>query len=171
MGENGGIEDDAYITDPQSFPQRYGSRDIPTVLSYVWNRNDNQTYYLTHRYNIGFDRDAELPDSLKPVMPADHELLKTRIDNDSLRQAIMTDTLRLSVVLDSLTLQWVQEQVAPQEFVPVTSFVHTLNIRRLQHYNYVRSSLPDGYLSHAPYYRTSYSSFEEIGRASCRERV
>ena len=69
IGENGGIEDDRYITDPQSFPQRYGSKDIPTVLSSVWNRNDQQTYYLTHRYNLGMYRDVVLPDSLTSVGP------------------------------------------------------------------------------------------------------
>lgn len=161
MGENGGIENDAYITDPQSFPQSYGSRDIPTVLSSVWNRNDNQTYYLTHRYNLGFYRDAEVPDSLKPVMPSDNELLKARIDNDSLRTVISADTIRLQLVMDSLKQQWLSEQVTPQDFIPVSSIVHTLNIRNLSHSNYIRSGLPTDYLSHAPYYRTSYDDFND----------
>ena len=66
LGENGGIEDDNYITHPEDFTRSFGSRDIPTNLSENWNRNEDQTYYLTHRYNVGFYKDAELPDSLKP---------------------------------------------------------------------------------------------------------
>ncbi len=76
MGENGGIENDDYITHPEDFTRSYGSRDIPTILSENWNRNEDQTYYLTHRYNLGFYKGIELPDSLRPVMPADSVLLK-----------------------------------------------------------------------------------------------
>ncbi len=165
MGENGGVENDLYITDPQSFPQKYGTRDIPTVLSSVWNRNDHQTYFLTHRYNIGFYRDLEVPDSLKPVIPKDIELLEERIVNDSLRQVITQDTARLAIVIDSLRTLWQSEQVIPQEFIPVTSFVHTFNLRCLMHNNYVRSGLPTDYLSHDPYYRSSYANFSDETRA------
>lgn len=84
MGENGGIENDDYITHPEDFTRSYGSRDIPTILSENWNRNEDQTYYLTHRYNLGFYKDIELPDSLRPVMPADSVLLK------GLRDSLLT---------------------------------------------------------------------------------
>ncbi|MCR5181367.1 MAG: putative porin [Bacteroidaceae bacterium] len=165
MGENGGIEDETYITNPQSFPQSYSSRDIPTVLSDVYNRNDQQTYYLTHRYSLGIYHDLEVPDSLKPVMPQDQELLM-RIKSDSLRDVIKADTLLLSATLDSLKTQWQNEQVTPQEFIPVTSFIHTLHIKRLTHNNYVRNSgIPSTYLTHDPYYRSSYSSFSDETKA------
>lgn len=161
MGENGGIDNDLYITNPQSFPRSYGSRDIPTVLSSVWNRNDHQTYYLTHRYNIGFYNDIEQPDSLKPKVPTDKELLTERIHNDSLLQLIMADTVRMATVVDSLHQQWTSEQVTPQEFVPVTSIVHTFNMRHMLHNTFVRNGLPRNYLSHDPYYRSSYQSFDD----------
>ena len=35
--ENGGIEDDAYITNPESFPTKYGTEDMPTNLSKTYN--------------------------------------------------------------------------------------------------------------------------------------
>jgi len=160
MSENGGIENDEYITNPQSFPQRYGSRDIPTRLSNVFNNNDYHTYYLNQRYNVGFYRDLEVPDSLKPVMPGDNDLL-LRIKSDSLRDVIKADTLRLAVALDSLRLQWQNEQVTPQEFIPVTSFIHTLHIDNLIHNNTVRSGVPDTYFSHTPFYRSSYNAFQD----------
>ena len=164
MGENGGIDKEEYITNPQSFPQKYSTRDIPTALANVFNRNDQQTYYLTHRYNIGIYHDLEVPDSLKPVMPKDDELLK-RIDSDSLRQVIKADTLRLAATLDSLKLQWQNEQVIPQEFIPVTSLVHTLHVKRLLHDNYVRNSGAANYFSHDPYYRSSYDDFIDETKA------
>jgi hypothetical protein len=56
MAENGGIENDLYITNPEELGNSYNSTDIPTVLDKTWNRNDNRTLFLTHRYNIGFHR-------------------------------------------------------------------------------------------------------------------
>mgnify|MGYP004443575533 CR=1 FL=1 len=62
--ENGGIENDDYITNPESFDRDFTSAEIPTRLTSNWNRNDDQTYYLSHRYNMGYYRDVELPDSI-----------------------------------------------------------------------------------------------------------
>lgn len=169
MYENGGIEDDRYITDPESFPRSVKSRDIPTVLSSVWNRNDQQTYFLTHRYNLGLYRDLEVPDSLKPKMPSDSELMQ-RIKSDSLRSVIKADTLRLATTLDSLRQQWQGEQVTPQEFIPVTSFIHTAKFKRLSHDNIVHTGgIPDNYFSHDPHIRSSYSAFtDQIGIISLK---
>lgn len=156
--ENGGITDDAYITNPSSFPRSFASTDIPTNLSAVYNRNDHQTTYLTHRYNLGFFREIEIPDSLKPVLPDAGELL-LRIPSDSLRAEIQADSTRLALTLDSLRTQWESEQVPPREFVPVTSFVHTFHMKRLTHDNYNRSTLATDYFGHLPYIGTSYGRF------------
>ncbi len=164
MAENGGIEDDNYITNPQSFPRSFKSTDIPTVLSNLWNRNDHQTVFLTHRYNMGVYRDVEVPDSLKPQIPKDDELL-SRLKSDSLVAAIKADTLRLHATLDSLRLQWEIEQTPPREFIPVTSIVHTAHFKRLMHVNYSRSTLPDDYFDHDPYIRSSYGNYEDETRA------
>lgn len=164
MGENGGITEDKYITDPESFPRKVSSRDIPTVLSSIWNRNDQQTYYLTHHLNAGRYREIEVPDSLKPVMPSESELF-TRIKNDSLRDVIKEDSVRYALVIDSLKQQWSIEQIAPREFIPITSFIHTLNVQRLTHDNYSRGQISSNYFSHAPYYRTEYGSFTDETRA------
>ncbi|MDE5981121.1 MAG: putative porin, partial [Bacteroidaceae bacterium] len=134
MGENGGLESDIYITDPQSLPQRYGSRDIPTALTETWNRNDGETYFLTHRYRMGFYREVEVPDSLKPQMPPDYELLDEL--PDSLLQAIDTDTLLRRQLVDSLRLQWQNAQVPPREFVPVSLVNHSFRARTMRHRYY-----------------------------------
>ena len=148
MAENGGIESDAYILDPQSLPGRYGSKDIPTLLAETWNRNENQDAFLTHRYNLGFYRDVELPDSLRPKEPTDSELLDQL--TDSLRTLLAADTLRRVVVLDSLRAKWAAEQIVPQEFVPVSSIIHTLRINNLRHTYYAHET-PDTYYTNHYY--------------------
>lgn len=173
MAENGGIEDDAYIRDPQSFPRKYGSKDIPTLLSDTWNRNKGQEAFLTHRYNLGFYRDIELPDSLRPVMPGDKELLSAL--RDSLQKVLETDTLQRTFVLDSLRNKWASSQIIPQEFVPVSSIIHTLRINNLQHTYYAHWTPENYYTNH--YYgdmnavrdRTKALSIENIVGLAMRE--
>ncbi len=134
MGENGGLEKDEYITDPQSLPQRYGSRDIPTNLAQTWNRNDGETYFLTHRYRMGFYREIAVPDSLKPKMPKDYELLAEL--SDSLQQVLRNDSIRRALAVDSLRTRWQQAQIPPTEFVPVSSINHSFRARTLRHRYY-----------------------------------
>lgn len=148
LGENGGITDDTYITNPEFFTRSFGSRDIPTVLSQNWNRNEDQTYFLTHRYNLGTYRDIELPDSLKPSIPVDSVLLSGL--QDSLRQVVLADTLRTRLTLDSLRKDYLAAQDVPQEFVPVTSFIHTLRIRNAKH-TYYSYNTPDNYYTYFYY--------------------
>ncbi|MCR5820808.1 MAG: putative porin [Bacteroidaceae bacterium] len=160
MAENGGIEDDRYITDPQSFPQSYGSRDIPTVMDDTWNRNDQHTYYLTQKYNLGIYRERVVPDSLKPQMPQAAELMMS-IRPDSLRSVIQADSTRLSITLDSLRNAWQQAQPVPMDFVPVTSFLHTFKLERLAHTFYSNGGIESSYFSNAPYYSSSFSTIED----------
>ena len=148
MAENGGIEDDAYITNPQSFPRSYGSKDIPTLLSETWNRNENQDAFLTHRYNLGFHRDIEVADSLKPKMPSDKEFLQQI--PDSIRQILLADTVRQAFVLDSMRTVWSASQSVPQEFVPVSSIIHTLKINNLRH-TYYSYATPANYYTNLFY--------------------
>jgi len=148
MAENGGIENDAYIRDPQSFPRSYGSKDIPTVLTDTWNRNQNEDAFLTHRYNLGFYRDIELPDSLKPIMPSDSELLKNL--SDSIQQILLADSLRRSLVIDSLKTVWAANQLTPKEFIPAASIIHTLRINNLKH-TYYAYDTPDTYYTNHYY--------------------
>lgn len=163
--ENGGIENDEYITNPESFGRSFRSRDIPTVLSSVWNRNDVQTYYLTHRYNIGKYHDLEVPDSLKPQMPEEAELWHM-LRNDSLAAVLQADSVRGPIVIDSLKSAWMDQQVTPQEFIPVTSFFHTFRLQQLKHFNYGQGSgIPSDYFTHAPYYRSSYNDINDETKA------
>ncbi len=149
LGENGGIEDDSYITHPEDFTRSYSSRDIPTRLTRNWNRNEDQTYYLNHRYNLGFYRDMELPDSLRPVIPADSILLRGL--RDSLRTVYLkADTLYQHTVMDSLRHDFMSKQDIPQEFIPVSSIIHTLRIRNAKHTVYAYDT-PENYYTNLYY--------------------
>ncbi len=154
MGENGGLESDVYITDPQSLPNRYSSKDIPTTLTQTWNRNDGETYFLTHRYRMGHYREIHVPDSLKPKMPAEIDLLNQL--NDSLRQLVKTDSLQRKIWVDSLQRKWQAEQIPPTEFVPVASVGHTFSLRTMRHVLYSYDT-PQGYYTHLYYGSLDYA--------------
>lgn len=148
MGENGGIEDERYITNPQSFQQNYGTRDIPVNLSDTWNQNHEELYYLSHRYNVGFTRDIEVADSAKPKAPDDVELLSSL--PDSIREVYRNDTIARQKAIDSLRTRWQEELITPKEFMPVTSFIHTLDIQRMKHI-YLSHNTPDNYYKNLYY--------------------
>ena len=143
MGENGGIEDDRYIEDPLSLGQDYSSENIPTMLSQTWNRNHEQHFYLTHRYNVGFTRILEVPDSLKPVPPSASALLADL--PDSIQTVIRQDTLARRLAVDSLMQVWQDAQPVPKEFIPVTSFIHTLDVSNLKHEYLAHNTTKDYY--------------------------
>ena len=149
IGENGGIDDDTYITNPESFSQSFRSKDIPTVLAETWNRNDDQTYFLTHRYNLGFDQSLITKDSIAKLIPADTTLFKSLKDS-ILRVRIETDTLLRKQVRDSLCQNYITSLALPSRFVPVTSFIHTLNVRHGVHGYYSRET-PDFYYTNHYY--------------------
>ncbi len=60
LAENGGIEDEIYITHPEDLSQNYTSSDIPTNLDYTWNKQEHDVVYLTHKYNFGTTRTVEV---------------------------------------------------------------------------------------------------------------
>lgn len=63
--ENGGIIDDQYITNPDIFAEgtrQFATKDIPVRYTDTWNRVRGKQYFLTHRYNLGFDRTLEEAD-------------------------------------------------------------------------------------------------------------
>ena len=143
MGENGGIEDDRYIEDPLSTGQTYSPGNIPTMLDQTWNRNHEQHYYITHRYNLGFTRELEVPDSLKPIPPSTSELLSEL--PDSVQTALKEDTLARRIVADSLMQVWENSREIPKEFIPVTSIIHTFDVSNLKHEYLSHSTTRDYY--------------------------
>lgn len=56
LTENGGLEDDRYITHPETFTHLPSTSEMHTNLQSNWNKNDALHFFLTHRYNVGFYR-------------------------------------------------------------------------------------------------------------------
>lgn len=193
VAENGGITDDNYITHPESFSEKFSSDEIPTILSENWNRNDNHHIFLTHRYNIGFNRKVKMTedeikakkfgmaskkenDALKEKEKEakkhkkdikdmdDKDMPKTfggRPDNakiagnepiDSIHKGERI-TVKSKAEADSLiaAAKKSAEDTAwlKNEYVPVTSFIHTLD------FNY-HSRIYEAYQSPTNYYTNTY---------------
>ena len=201
--ENGGITDDEYIVHPERFNESFQSSEIPTVLQENWNRNDNQHVFLTHRFNLGFNRKVPMTDeeieAKKFAMASQKEEAERKerekkekqaheegreLNEDDLKQKPTfagrpddakiagsepekTDSLNMGeriavngkAAADSLLAaeSKAQEDTSwlKNEYVPVTSFIHTLkldNYRRIyQAYDtptdfYADTYYPDAWL-------------------------
>lgn len=129
--ENGGLAEDSYITEPWKYQQKFDSKDIPVNINSTWNLNDDETYYLSHRYNMGYDREIEVPDSLKPQPPADNDLLYEL--DDSIRVSLQSDSIARQHAIDSLRHQWELGIEKPTEFVSIASIIHTFQLKHLRH--------------------------------------
>ncbi len=143
--ENGGLVDDTYITQPWKYQQKFGSKDIPVNLSSTWQKNDDMDLYVTHRYNMGFESEIVVPDSLKPQPPSASDLLFSL--PDSVRMALDKDSVAREHAVDSLRAKWQSELVPPTEFVPVASILHTFQMRTLDHTFYDRGD-NDAFYTH-----------------------
>lgn len=107
LNENGGITDDRYITHPEELEDPGGPSYIPVNLEQTTNRNHNFYVYLSHRYRLGFTRETTKIEETK--------------DQVARRKAMRDST---AIPMDTLIVE---------EFVPVTSFIHTFQIERSRH--------------------------------------
>lgn len=135
MKENGGITDDRYITDPLDMAEgkkQYASTDIPTVLNKVWNHNTSYHVFLTHRYNLGFYKEKKeeplvATDSLTNEMLKD-SLISNGILSDSLVTKSQPIPLDVANASKAVTPEVNDTTEKAPEFVPVTSFIHTMEL-------------------------------------------
>ncbi len=144
MNENGGIMDDQYITRPENMAEgkrAYESTTIPVYLDGTTNRNHDFFVYLTHRYRLGFTRTTTTfkEREVEPANP-DADTDENGLD-DAVKQEALTDSITIpAVVVDTITTE---------EFVPVTSFIHTFKIERARH-------LYDATVENSGYYDNTY---------------
>lgn len=107
VSENGGIADDNYITHPEAFKNSYTGQEIPVILNDNWNKQDAFSLNFSHRYNVGFYRDVEMTEMEKE---AKRFAIKAKEEQEKGQEKEKIDTT-----------SWLKE-----EYVPVTSFIHTL---------------------------------------------
>jgi len=63
-GENGGLQDDNYVTHPELVSSRNTqTRNFPTRFEDTWNHSEGNRYYFNYRYNLGFERETDQKDS------------------------------------------------------------------------------------------------------------
>jgi hypothetical protein len=130
QNENGGITDDEYITNPEGKAEgskTYESNNIPVRLEGSSNRNHNMSVYLSHRYRLGFTRETiELVDKQEDeaTMRRRNRIAQTRERADIAAQdSLQNDSLAITP----------KDTIIKEEFVPVTSFIHTLKVERSRH--------------------------------------
>lgn len=137
MNENGGITDDQYITRPENMSggrQEYQSTTIPVKLEQTSNRNKDFYIYLTQRYRLGITKETiEVKEKAAPAAPTPA--------NDSIPAAPVAanDTIRT------------------EEFIPVTSFIHTLKVERSRHH-FRSGREPAGFFPEKYYLNSNYSN-------------
>lgn len=159
MNENGGIADDQYITRPENMSggkKEYESTTIPIKLEQSSNRNKDFYIYLTQRYRLGFTRRVRNTQEGKPTVSApkassspssEAEISASNNDialpNDSIASKSVST---LAAANDSLPPVSTadNDSLFEEEFVPVTSFIHTLKVERSRH-QFRSGSEPEGF--------------------------
>lgn len=131
QNENGGITDDEYITNPENKAEgrkTYESNNIPVRLEGSSNRNHNMSVYLTHRYRVGYTKEIiELVDKEEEESPRQRNRFAEAREADNAEG----DSLALNNLNDSIVTP--KDTIFKEEFVPVTSFIHTLKVERTRH--------------------------------------
>lgn len=119
--ENGGIENDAYITSPENFSTSYATSDIPTNLSKTYNKMHFNTLYFTQRYKFGFRR----------YYDSKGNIVRHRTQQEGgsklFKGILNTDTSADSTLAHNDTTKSEETYLRP-EFVPVAGLVHTLKL-------------------------------------------
>ncbi|RHL10092.1 MULTISPECIES: putative porin [Bacteroides] len=162
MNENGGIANDGYITRPDTMAEgkkEYSSTTIPVKMEQTSNRNKDFYIYLTQRYRLGFKRrvlkeeaqNNSVQQRFSPTAPT-APITSSIASADSLATgSLATDSLAANNLAmgDNLSLDSLNNNHAlpedtnfVEEFVPVTSFIHTFKIERTRH-SYQSVSTPD----------------------------
>lgn len=116
--ENGGLENDFYVTSPESFPTKYGTADMPMNLTKSYNKLNVNAFHVTHRYNLGFTR----------LRDDEGNIVSTLQDRAAARfVAGNADTTMIASEDSDLHTPQEGMKYIP-EFIPVISLFHTLHL-------------------------------------------
>lgn len=116
LAENGGILDDEYITHPESKTTQYKEKEIPVTLDQNWNQHDNQHLFFSHRYIVGFNRKVPMTEDEIKAKKFAIESAKENAEKNK------KEGIEPKVPEEPIDTSWMKN-----EYVPVTSFIHTLN--------------------------------------------
>ncbi len=162
--ENGGITDDNYVTHPESFDDQFSEDEIPTVLSSNWNRNNSTHLFLTHRYNLGFYKRVTLTEAEKKAKEFAKESAKDKQQrekpngDDNAKDADAPKGRIDESAVDAQPQDTLDANTKPV-YVPVTSFIHTLDINSFSRIN-------QAYATPSDYYANTYYTYDDRGTYS-----
>lgn len=156
--ENGGITDDRYITNPDdpefsSGRQPTDSKGIPVRYSDYFNRVRGKNFFLTHRYNLGFDRTLEEldeEDNEVTVFVPVSSIIHTISYEDNRRHAYASE--RNTAAIDTLGYDF---RYRP-DTIPLEDRASTWKLT-----NTVGLSLREGFQDWAKFGITAFASFEK----------
>ena len=140
--ENGGLINDRNITHPEDFGtgRPPDTKDYVTRMSDTWNRVRGKSFFLTHRYNLGFYRemtDKEIERREQRELERERQREEEHSeDHDHEHQTSTNDYVKEDIHTDEV-------------FVPVSSLIHTFeyedNKRRFISNNNLDNLYPDMY--------------------------
>lgn len=198
--ENGGITDENYVTHPESYETDFRTNEIPTFLNKNWNRLDHHHVFLTHRYNVGFNRkipmteeeikakkfamesqkenekkekkgkDSKLKDDEQPKVyagrPDDAKIIGDEPANveQAANNRITVNGKEAADSLLALDDKKKEEEWTKNEYVPVTSFIHTMKLD-------INRRIYQAYDTPADYYSYNYPVVEELTGDSIYDRM
>ena len=93
--ENGGISDSTFIVNPEAIEQSFNSQDIPTQYINTWNRMKTKQYYMSARYNLGYNQPTLNPEE-KEFIPVASIILTSRY-KEQYRRFLSYDTTRVTL--------------------------------------------------------------------------
>lgn len=177
VAESGGIANDAYITHPESFSETFETSEIPTMLQKNWNRNDNQHVFFNHKYSLGFYRKVPMTkdeiEAKKFAIKAKKEEQENKAREEAKKRAEENgdefdeeEFKRRQILIgrpDALankdktatndsTEQWIKD-----EYVPVTSFIHTVKFDHFKRI-YQAYETPKNFYANNYYYQSTAAS-------------
>lgn len=109
--ENGGLQDERYITNPNYFPTRYSSSDMPVRLEGVRNTVSIDRLFLSHRASAGYWQ--EVDSAGREVRRFDRGVSEVT-PADTAHNQKMPSARRDSTLI--------------RRFIPVASLIHTLRV-------------------------------------------
>jgi hypothetical protein len=137
--ENGGLSNDRYVTHPDDFgggKVNIDPKNFPTRFNNTWNRLRGQYIFLTHRYNLGFYREATQKEKEEAAKRRDEKqerdkILEKQNADDLLtsapdsRQDTKSDESTVVVGGGAVAPTNEEEELINEIFVPVSSIIHT----------------------------------------------
>ncbi|MDR1456238.1 MAG: putative porin [Tannerella sp.] len=127
--ENGGLTNDRYITHPDEFAngrRKVDTQSFPTRFSSVWNRIRGQSFFLSHRYNLGFYRElTEREQEKKRRKEQEKEEQEARAAKEAEKENAGNPDI--APPPPPADVEENQEDLHANEvFVPVSSVIHTI---------------------------------------------